>query len=182
VVDERADLAAQPVRHPELGVAAAFAGSLPVPGCGTRETRTTKLEVDYVRVWEAPRSSTVVQPADAVSDPPRAAPPAAPARRLLGTGSRRVGRSVRVAVFCPSGRCTATARATIRVPRVARATGRTIKPRAAAIGGAKVAFRIRVDRRARVAIGRALRAGRRVMLRLDIASRMASPRPARSPA
>ena len=58
-------------------VAAAFAGSLPVAGYGTRETSTTKLEVDYVRVWEAPRSSTVVEPAVAVSDPPRAAPPAA---------------------------------------------------------------------------------------------------------
>ena len=84
-------------------VATAFAGSLPVAGYGTRETSTTKLEVDYVRVWEAPRSSTVVEPAVAVSDPPCAAPPAGPAPRLLGTGSRRVGRSVRVAVFCPSG-------------------------------------------------------------------------------
>jgi beta-glucanase (GH16 family) len=237
-----------------------FAGDIPAAGYGSRATSTTRMQVDWVRVWALPAAPVNTAPpavsgtavvgetltcatgswsgspapafgyewlsdgapisgaaaptytiqsgdrghalscrvtatntegsAGAVSSavmipapeqPPRQAPAppppppvfdsSAPNARLSGRTSQRLGRTVSFAIACPDEACRATGTGSIRVPRIGRVAAKTyrIRPVTWAIaGGTSVTVRLQLTSSARVAIRRALRAGRRITVRVGI--------------
>jgi beta-glucanase (GH16 family) len=151
-----------------------FAGPIPPSGYGTRATSLTNMQVDYVRVWADPAgpASTAGPPAPA---PPLPAPPAAdttaPSAKLLGGTSQRLRATVPVTISCPDESCLAAAAGTVRVPRVGRARATTYSLRAHAttvVKGTNATVRLKLSAPAQVAIRRALRARRRVVVKLRV--------------
>ncbi len=94
-----------------------------------------------------------------------------PAFTLSARGSQKLGRSVYMRVSCPIEACRATARGTVRVPRIGRAPAKrySLKAATAAIPkGGKTTLRPKLFRAAHRASRRALRAGRRVYVKLRV--------------
>lgn len=144
-----------------------FAGAIPAAGYGSRDTSSTNMQVDYVRVWAASPQGfpTIASSGDAPLD--RTAPNA----RLFAARSQRLRSDVVVRVSCLDEPCRATAKGTIRVPQLGHARATTYKSRArtATIAkGVKVPVRLKLSSRARAAIMRALTAGRRIVLKLGV--------------
>jgi beta-glucanase (GH16 family) len=153
-------------------VDAAFAGAIPAAGYGSREQSTTGMQVDYVRVWGAPAPGTGTPVAGEV---PTVAPVAgdhtAPEAVLLGRARQKLGPDVAVTIACRDERCRATATGVVRVPgrHGERARAYTSAVVATTIAkGAKVRVRLRLSKRARGAIARALRARRRIVVKLGV--------------
>jgi len=147
-----------------------FAGAIPAAGYGSRETSTTNMQVDYVRVWSVAAAQT-----PPVKDPPVVSTGAGdttpPSATLAGRTSQRLGRTVRVTIACPDEACRATTSAKVRVPKVGRTAARTFTPRAktATIAqGTTIAMKLRLSARARTAIRRALKAHGRVVVTLGV--------------
>jgi hypothetical protein len=89
----------------------------------------------------------------------------------LGRTSQKVGATAVVTISCPEETCSATATGTVRVPRLGRTRAKTyrLKARTTRIAKAtKVTVRLKLSDRARVAITRALRAGKRIVLKLGV--------------
>jgi beta-glucanase (GH16 family) len=142
-------------------VGEAFAGPTPLLGYGSRATSTTNMQVDWVRAWTA----TEQELGDVVPD---VTPPSA---RVSGDARQKVGDSVAVTVACPDEPCRASATGTIRIPRLAGAKARTyvlVAAPARIAKGRRATLRVRLSRPARAAITRALRAQRRVVVRVGI--------------
>jgi len=140
-----------------------FAGEIPAAGYGSSATSSTNMQVDYVRAWEmaGPGSAT----------PPTSGDTTAPDAEIVGSTARTVGRSLAVTVRCPDEDCRATATATVFVPKLGRAAARTFRPTpstAAIAKGMTGAFRLKLSRGARAAIARALKARKRVVLKVRI--------------
>jgi hypothetical protein len=78
---------------------------------------------------------------------------------------------VRVTISCPDEPCRAVATGSLRIPRIGPARARTITTRAPATTiakGAKATIGLRLSRDARASIRRALRAHRRIVVKLAI--------------
>lgn len=96
---------------------------------------------------------------------------APPAAKLGGRKLQKLGRSVRVRVLCRNESCRATAAGTVRVPQVgsARTKRYRLKKATAYIAkGRKPTLRPRLSKAARRAIKRALRARRRIIVKLRV--------------
>jgi beta-glucanase (GH16 family) len=150
-----------------------FAGPIPPSGYGTRATSLTNMQVDYVRVWADPAgpAGTPGAPAPAPLPAAAVADTAAPQATLLGRTSQRLRAIVPVTISCPDEPCLATAAGTVRVPRVGRVAARTYRLEAqttTVLKGTKATVRLKLSARARVAVGRALRARKRVVLKLRV--------------
>jgi beta-glucanase (GH16 family) len=169
-----------------------FAGDIPAAGYGPRETSTTSMKVAYVRVWDlaaataaAPAALTPTVPANVGSGVPVVAAPqpqakpvllpvldtTAPYALLSGSTSQKVDATVAVTIACPDEACRATTSATVRVPKVGRARARVFRPKAitATIAkGTRATVKLKLSGRARAAIRRALKARRRVVLKLGV--------------
>jgi beta-glucanase (GH16 family) len=144
-----------------------FAGAIPAGGYGSRETSRTSMQVDYVRVWAAAPDDF---PTTGASSP---APidTTAPNARLFTPSSQKLRANVVVSVSCPDEPCRATATGTIRIPRLGHARATTYRPSAATTSiarGMRVPVRLRLSSHARAAIMRALRADKRIVLKLGI--------------
>jgi hypothetical protein len=88
---------------------------------------------------------------------------------------------VRVTLSCPDEACRATAAGAVRVPRLGRASARTYASGTVATAvpkGANASLRLTLSRGARAGITRALRAGRRVVMKVaaDVADGAANRR------
>ena len=95
----------------------------------------------------------------------------APAAALSASRSQKVGKTLRVSVSCPNEACRADAGGTVRVPKIGAASARLFKlakVTTAIAPGERGSLRPRLSYAARVAIGRALRRGRRVTASLKI--------------
>ena len=87
----------------------------------------------------------------------------APIATLSGSRSQRLIATIRIGVACPAEACRATARATVRVPRIGATKARSYALKAVAIGlrkGVTTTLRPQLSSVARTAIRRALRRGR----------------------
>jgi hypothetical protein len=157
-----------------------FAGLIPLSGYGSRETSTTKMQVDYVRVWALP--AVVRPPAPTVAAPsasgaadrhpiPVAVDASAPDAELVGRTSTRIEVPKSITIVCWNERCRASAQASLRVPRTAvtRAATYTTAERPKTIAkGAAATLKLRLSRAARGAGIRALKRRRRVVLKLAV--------------
>jgi hypothetical protein len=157
-----------------------FAGLIPLAGYGTRETSTTKMQVDYVRVWALP--AVVRSPAPNPAAPGVAAAPgpepipaavdaSAPDAELVGRTSAKIEAPKSITVVCWNERCQASAQAVLHVPHTAATRAATYRtaPRPKTIArGAAATLKLRLSRAARGAGIRALKRGRRVVLRLSV--------------
>jgi beta-glucanase (GH16 family) len=145
-----------------------FAGAIPTGGYGSRETTRTNMQVDYVRVWAPPaQQAAPTIGSDSVAPVDRTAPIA----RLFAARTQKLRQSVVVTVTCPDEPCRATATGTVRVPRIAHARAATYRSRTTTptiAKGRKAAVKLKLSRSARAAITRALRAGKRVVLKLGV--------------
>jgi beta-glucanase (GH16 family) len=142
-----------------------FAGAIPAAGYGSRETTTTSMQVDYVRVWATGPAGTAV-PMGAVQRDLTA-----PRTRVFGRPRQQVGRPVGVTIACLDEDCRATATGSVRVPRVGRSSARTytLKPATTTITkGTRARVRLRLSGLARLAIVRALIARKRIVMRLGV--------------
>lgn len=142
-------------------VGRAFAGAPPLGGYGSRASSTTNMQVDWVRVWAA----TEQELGEVVPD---TTPPSA---RVSGDSRQKAGDSVTVTVACPGEPCRATATGTIRVPALAGTRARTFVLIAVPVRiakGRRATLRVRLSRPAQTAIMRALRAKRRVSMRVGV--------------
>ena len=95
----------------------------------------------------------------------------APAAALSASRSQKVGKTLRVSVSCPNEACRADAGGTVRVPKIGAASARLFKlakVTTAIAPGERGSLRPRLSYAARVAIGRALRRGRRVTASLKV--------------
>jgi beta-glucanase (GH16 family) len=129
----------------------------------------------------------VPPPAREAPAPPPPPPPfvpfdnSAPNARLSGRTSQKVGPAVRVTLSCPDEACRATAAGAVRVPRLGRGSARTYASgtvTTAVPKGANASLRLTLSRGARAGITRALRAGRRVVMKVaaDVADGAANRR------
>jgi len=149
-----------------------FAGPIPAAGYGTRATSATNMQVDYVRVWND--AAAPANPAGSAPAPLPAPPPAdttAPNANLLGRTSQKLRATVPVTISCPDESCLAAAAGTVRVPRVGRVRAKTYRLKAQTttiVKGTKVTVRLKLSPQARLAIRRALRARKRVVLALRV--------------
>ena len=148
-----------------------FAGLIPLTGYGTRETSTTKMQVDYVRVWALP--AVVRSPAGAPgTEPiPGAVDASAPDAELVGRTSAKIDAPKSITIVCWNERCRASAQAVLHVPRTAatrEATYRTTQRPKTIAQGAAATLKLRLSRAARDAGIRALKRGRRVVLKLAV--------------
>lgn len=94
----------------------------------------------------------------------------APSARLSGSTSQKFGTTVAVTIACLDEPCRAAVTSTVRIPKVGRARARTYVPSVVATTlatGTKVTVRLRLSKNARVAIGRALRAGKRIFVHVN---------------
>ncbi len=142
-----------------------FAGAIPAAGYGSRETSTTSMQVDYVRVWATGPDGGEVPTAAVRRD---LSPPYA---KVFGRLLQKVGSPVGIRVHCPDEACRATATGSVRVPRVGRSAARTyvLKPATAAIAKDRTAtIRLGLPRAARLPIVRALIARKRIVMRLAV--------------
>lgn len=121
----------------------------------------------------APPVTPPIAPAAVPAPPPVAPFPApivdrsAPSARLSGSTSQKFGPTVAITIACLDEACRAAASSTVRIPKVGRARARTYVPSvvvATVAKGAKVTVKLRLSKNARVAIGRALRAGKRIFV------------------
>jgi surface antigen len=90
--------------------------------------------------------------------------------KLSGSRSQKLGRTVVVTISCEAA-CHATASGTVRVPKLGSAPARTYKTNVttkAIRRGKKAMVRLRLSPIARVAIRRALRAGRSIVVELSV--------------
>jgi hypothetical protein len=148
-----------------------FAGAIPPSGYGSKATTLTGMQVDWVRVWAsatAPPPGTPV-PGGGPGGPGADTTP--PNARLLGRTSQRLRTTVPVTISCPDEPCIAVAAGSVRVPRVGRVRAKTFKLKAKTTHiaqGAKKSVTLRLTRAARSAIRRALRARKRVAVKLDV--------------
>jgi len=96
---------------------------------------------------------------------------AAPAATLSGSRKQKLGKTVAVTVACPDEACTATASGSVRVPKVGKRNAKTFKlkqvTRAIVIGG-KSNLKLKLSATARASIKRALRAGKKVTVKLKV--------------
>jgi hypothetical protein len=168
-----------------------FGGEIPAAGYGSRETSTTTMQVDYVRVWEASTQDDDVDPpvpppiapqaaAPALqplplSFPPPAPPPAvdttAPKARISGRRSQKVRGASVVTISCPDEACRATATGSVRVPMLGRLRAKTHRTRTmttAIAKGTRRTLEVKLAGSARAPITQALRAGKRIVLKLSI--------------
>jgi hypothetical protein len=127
------------------------------------------MQVDYVRVWATSPQDVATTTGSSTTAP---LDTTAPDAEVFAPSSQKLRASVVVVtVSCPHEPCKATARGTIRVPRLRRARAATFKLAARTTTIAKdmrVQVRLKLRRDARAAITRALRAGRRIVLKLNV--------------
>jgi hypothetical protein len=114
-------------------------------------------------------------PIDPPPPPPPVPPPArdltAPVTALSGSRSQKLGKTVYVTVACPVEACSATVRATVRVPRLGRTKAKvyTLKTLKRSIAkGAKRKIALRMTTTSTRAARRALRLRKRVIVRFKI--------------
>ncbi|MEA2157217.1 MAG: hypothetical protein QOE11_3357 [Solirubrobacteraceae bacterium] len=125
----------------------------------------------------APVAVAVPAPRLAALPLPPPAPPVvldrtAPDAALSGSRSQRLGATVAVTVVCPLESCLAGASGSVRVPRTGRTSARTYRAAGvtkALAQGSRATLRPRFSHTARQAIGRALRAHRRIVVKLAVA-------------
>jgi hypothetical protein len=126
------------------------------------------MQVDYVRVWATSPQDVATTIGSSTTAP---LDTTAPDAEVFAPSSQKLRASVVVTVSCPHEPCKATARGTLRVPRLRRARAATFKPAARTTTiakGMRVQVRLKLRRDARAAITRALRAGRRIILKLNV--------------
>lgn len=114
----------------------------------------------------APAPSPLVAP-----PPARVADGAAPSARLSGGTSQKFDSTVAVTIVCLDEACRAIATGTVRVPKFGRSRARTYTlqvVQATLAKATKARVRIGLSKNARVAIGRALRARKRVTVKLTV--------------
>jgi hypothetical protein len=95
----------------------------------------------------------------------------APVALLSGSRTQPLGTTVAVAITCPAEACRATTTGNVRVPRIGRTRARAITAPAvtkAIARGAKATVKVRLSTSARIAIRRALRAHRRIVVKLSV--------------
>ncbi len=130
---------------------------------------------DELRVPEPPPAPVPAPVPVARVLAPAPLPPAidrlAPRALLSGSRSQQLGRTIAVTIACPDEACLTAATGAVRVPRVGRTRARTLSltaRRAAIAQGGRLTVRLRLSQAARRAIRRALRAGRRVAVTLEV--------------
>lgn len=114
-------------------------------------------------------SSSSITYAEVSASPPADNKP--PTGKLSGSKSQKLGKTVFVRVVCADEPCAATARGAVRVPKV-----RSVKARTYKLGkitkvlakGAKLKFKIKLPAGRRKAIRRALRAGKKVTVKIKV--------------
>jgi len=122
--------------------------------------------------WNA---TTTAQPPSPPPSPPPSQPPGGepltdvtpPSLLVQSPGSQLLGKTIRVAVGCPSEACRVTARGTMSVPDTARVF-RLRSASARLSAGQRATLRLRLGRRALSAARKALKAGRRVRARITV--------------
>jgi len=95
----------------------------------------------------------------------------APNAKLLGHTRQRLRATIVVTILCPDEACRATAMGIIRIPKHGRARAKTYKPMTimtVIAKGTKVKVRLKLTGRARSAIRPALRARKRIVLKLGV--------------
>ena len=110
-------------------------------------------------------------PPVAPTPPPPPADVAAPSARLSGSTSQKLGRSVFVVVRCSSEDCTASASATVRVPKIGATKAKTYKlgtAKRSIVQGAQQRLVLRVSTATGRAVRRALKARKSVIVKLRI--------------
>ncbi|HEY1537915.1 MAG TPA: M36 family metallopeptidase [Solirubrobacteraceae bacterium] len=128
-----------------------------------------------------PPPAAITPPPPAVITPPPPPPPppspdiTPPAFRLSGATIQKLGSSVKVSVTCPSEACTASARATIRVPATRGHKAKTYKlaatKGASVAKGRVVALTLKLASATRSAVLRALKAHKRVSASVAVTSK-----------
>lgn len=186
---------AQPdgVRLPGLNCDSAANNCAPIAGAASQSYVLRASDVGHtLRVQETASNATgestpatsaatrVVQapPAPQPPQPPQPPPPfqpiegTAPVAKLSAGKSQKLGKSVAVRVACADEPCVASARGTVKVPRVGAVRAKTYKTKKITkpiAKGASVKIKLGLFRAARTAMQRALRRGKRVTMKLTIA-------------
>jgi len=123
-------------------------------------------------------AAPVTPPPAATPPPPPPPPPAAaaadttpPASNLTGASSQKLGKTVAVSISCSDEACKATASGTVLVPKAGRIKAKTYKLAAltkSIAKGAKATARLKLNATPRAAIKRALKRGKRVVVKFTV--------------
>lgn len=103
--------------------------------------------------------------------PPRPPDVTAPAARLSGSSSQKLGGAVVVSIVCPDTACRATVSGTVHVPTAGPAKAKTYKLKTATRSLRKatsVKIRLKLSATATTAIRRVLKAGTRIIVKVQL--------------
>jgi surface antigen len=110
-------------------------------------------------------------PPSSISAQPAQTDKTAPKAKLSGARSQKLGAGIRVTVSCPGENCRAIASGSILVPRSGSHKATTLRlkaPKRSVRKGKKTPITLKLSAKARVAIKRALKAGKPVVARLTV--------------